>query len=707
MEYTDFHNIFISTLEKHAPLKKRYIRANNGPYMNKTLNCAVMLRSKLRNKFLKDRSDVSRKAYNKQRNYCVALFRKEKKKYYENLNIKHITDNKKFWKTVKPFFSDKKSPHTTVMLKENESVICDDAKCAEIFNNHFGNTINELDIDRTIHARHVVGIDDPIQKAIAKYVSHPSILRIKNMVNTTEPFDFCNVSEEQVKLEILKMDSSKATPSDSIPIKILKLNVDACSPPICSSYKNSLTSGKFPNELKHADLTPAFKRDDRLCKTNYRPISILPAVSKIYEKIMYRQLYAFFNSLLSKYLCGFRKGFNSQNCLIVMLEKLRKTLDNGGFTGILLTDLSKAFDCLQHDLLIAKLDAYGCSVNSLRLMHNYLTGRSHRTKINQTYSTWVDILYGVPQGSILGPLLFNIYINDLFMFTEAFEIANYADDCTPYECKDTLEDVIESLERDSLVLLQWYANNYLEPNVGKYHLLLSDKDENWAIQVATKTIFNSTHEKLLGITFDNKLTFDAHVSKLCDTAGQKLHALARIFTFMSFEKRKAIINAFILSQFSYCPLIWMFHSRKLNARINKIHERALRILFQDKHSSFIELLKKAGMIKIHHRNLQALATEMFKVKNNMSPLIMHDVFIQRSVKYNLRNKTEFATHVPHSVTQGTETLSYLGPKIWSLIPDKIKESTTLPIFKKNIKVWVPEKCPCRLCKTYIANVGFV
>ena len=132
ISYYQFHKIFMELLDRHIPPKKRYIRANSAPYMNNVLNHAVMLRTRLRNKYLRNKNEASKKAYNRQRNYCVSLFRKERRKYYENLNVKCITDNKKFWRTVKPFFSDKKSPVSSIMLKEKDAIICQDEKCAEI-----------------------------------------------------------------------------------------------------------------------------------------------------------------------------------------------------------------------------------------------------------------------------------------------------------------------------------------------------------------------------------------------------------------------------------------------------------------------------------------------------------------------------------------------------------------------------------------------
>ena len=295
----------------------------------------------------------------------------------------------------------------------------------------------------------------------------------------------------------------------------------------------------------------------------------------------------------------------------------------------------------------------------------------------------------------------------MFLFSNNFEIANYADDCTPYEFSGSLDEVINKLEQDSLCLIQWYQNNYLKPNADKWHLLLSKNRDDISITIGNECIYNSENEKLLGIFFDNKLNFKTHVNKLCKKAGQKLHALARISNFMSLNKRKLIMNAFISSQFSYCPLIWMCHSRSLNSRINRIHERALRIVYKDYDSSFESLLEKSGSVKIHQRNLQTLATEIYKVMHDLSPTLMNEIFQLKDSTYNLRKNTTFKTRNVKSVYYGTETISYLGPKIWELVPNEIKNSTTLSIFKSKIKDWIPNDCPCRLCKEYVANVGFI
>ena len=228
-----------------------------------------------------------------------------------------------------------------------------------------------------------------------------------------------------------------------------------------------------------------------------------------------------------------------------------------------------------------------------------------------------------------------------------------------------------------------------------------------SVNIESECIYGESSVDLLGIKIDDSLTFTLHVSKLCKNANQKLHALARIAKYLCKDKLKLIMKTFIQSQFNYCPLTWMFHSRTLNTKINKLHERALRIVHNDPTLSFQELLEIDGSMSIHHRNLQRLAIEMFKIKDNLSSPLMKQLFISNHTSYNFRKTREWVIPEVRTVLYGTETIRYRGPKTWDMIPADIKESISLQEFKIKIKQWRPVGCTCRLCKDYIYGVGFI
>ena len=309
---------------------------------------------------------------------------------------------------------------------------------------------------------------------------------------------------------------------------------------------------------------------------------------------------------------------------------------------------------MTHDLLIAKPHALNFDMNALSLIFNYLTKRKQRVKINSIFSSYLNIFQGVPQGSILGPLLFNLFLCDLFLFVEEVDIMSYADDNTAYVCSENNDVTLEKLEEVGKVLFEWFSNNFLKASANKCHLILST-DEPFSINIDNEVIKNSNNKKLLGINLNNRLAFDTHVANICNRVSNKFHALARISQYINIHKRRMTMKAFIASEFGYCPLVWMFHSRKLNSRVNKLDERELRIVCQDYASSFTELLEKDNSTTIHNRNVQLLATELFKVKNGLSPPFMNKIFVENTQHYyDLRKKTEFKRNNVKTVYNGVQ-----------------------------------------------------
>ena len=361
-------------------------------------------------------------------------------------------------------------------------------------------------------------------------------------------------------------------------------------------------------------------------------------------------------------------------------------------------DLSKAYDCLPHDLLIAKLEAYGFDNDSLQLICSYLESRYQRVKIGSCKSTRRKIKIGVPQGSVLGPLFFNIFINDLFLMSLESEICNFADDNTIFACGNTIQEIVIKLENDLGLLLDWFSKNGMIANPEKFQIMflgLSDQ-RCLCLNIEGKKLPATDTVKLLGIQIDNKLKLNKHIHELCSKVNQKVSAFARLNTYLSPDQATKICDTIILSNFNYCPLVWLFCSDAANDEINRAHKRCLRVLYQDFESSFQLLLSRDNSQTIHVKNLQKLMTEIYKSVKKLNPSYLWEFHERKEVTYDLRTK-DLCKLPKIKKRYGSESLSFRGSLLWNTLSDNIKQSPTLAAFKNQIKSWTGDKCTCRLC----------
>ena len=296
-------------------MKEKYIRRNQKPFTNKSVQKAIMVRTQLLNKFRKENPFINKLTYKRQRTFCTKLIKRTKRNFYYNLNVNKITDNKSFWKTVNSSFTEKTLKDEKIVLVENDTTFSKENEVAEIFRSYFDGIVDGLNIKRCEISKED---SNPILKAIKSFEKHPSILKIKELSSGCR-FSFENVSLEDVKKVTRELDISKASQLLDIPTKIIKQNADIFAEFFFVNINHSINNSTLPEQLKWADVKPVFKKNSRNVKENYRPVSILPNISKIYERCLYAQLYDYFDVIFSRNQCGFRKGFSVVNCLHPMI----------------------------------------------------------------------------------------------------------------------------------------------------------------------------------------------------------------------------------------------------------------------------------------------------------------------------------------------------------------------------------------------------
>ena len=268
-------------------------------------------------------------------------------------------------------------------MNEGGKILIENMKIAKTFNSYFESVTDSLELfDRPLQP--YVSCDK-VQNIIKSFSNHPSIIKIKHKFKRSKKLSFQYVSEATVKKVVKSLRSDKSTTGE-IPVNVLK-NCENCVLDLANCINEAIRNNKFPNSLRLSDITPVFKKPD---KANYRPVSVLPLLSKVFEKIIYDQFYEYLENFLSELLCGFRKAHFTQHALFRLIQKWQAELDSGGYAGTIFMDLSKAYDCLSHDLLIAKLEA-GLDVGSLNFLLDYLSLRKHRTKVSSSDSKWSEI----------------------------------------------------------------------------------------------------------------------------------------------------------------------------------------------------------------------------------------------------------------------------------------------------------------------------
>ena len=348
------------------------------------------------------------------------------------------------------------------------------------------------------------------------------------------------------------------------------------------------------------------------------------------------------------------------------------------------------------------MKAYGLSTNACEFLNSYLSDRKQRVKIGQNHSNWLNILKGVPQGSILGPLLFNIFINDIFYFIKHSSIYNYADDNTlsySHKCLSTTKSVLVS---ESTKAITWFGDNKMQANPDKFQAIMLGKnghDNCTSLTICGSEIKCEDSVKLLGVTIDFKLNFEIYISNICRKAARQINVLLRIGKYLSLETKILIYKSFIRSNFNYCPLVWHFCSKCSTDKLEKLQYRALRLVFNDFSSSYEALLEKANMPTLHIGRIRLIAIETFKILHKLSPVYLHDLVSYKESSYSFRYDNLVDLPRVRTTRYGKSTFCYEAAGVWNSLPNELRKVEDFGEFGRLVHTWGGSSCKCSKCKS--------
>ena len=511
--YSEFHRVISQKYNKCFPYRKmNKPYHNNKPWLTNAMKESIKMKNKLyiiRNKG--NMSDESNERYRMYRNKLNHILRSAERKYYQDLLIEHKANVKKSWQIIKGIINKRKYRINNTKFKHNGDIIEDGKLVADKFNKYFVN----------------------VGETLAKSIS-PSKRKPEEYINfkPSEYFYLTEVSENEINTIIGNFNNS--SPGwDELKPGLIKMIKNYVKTPLTHICNRSFETGIFPSELKIANVVPIFKSSDEMIFSNYRPVSVLPVFSKVLERLMYNRLITYINQnhLLYNLQFGFQKGKSTHMALITLIDKISEALDDGDFVIGVFLDFSKAFDTVDHNILLKKLDIYGIRGLALKWFGSYLSNRMQYVTYNSIKSEREVIKCGVPQGSILGPLLSLIYINDLATVSRNCLPILFADDTNIFLTGKNLSELTEFLNEDLVNIEEWLRCNRLSLNVLKTnYMIFTTKNKlghDVDIFVNNVRIERVYVTKFLGVQIDSKLNWKNHIEYTCKKLSKCVGIIAK------------------------------------------------------------------------------------------------------------------------------------------------------------------------------------
>lgn len=686
--YNVFIEIFSRAYNKVFPKKECILKPKTlkSPWMTESLLKSSKRKQKLYEKFLKKKTYANEKKYKAYTKLFERIKKQLKRNYYDEIMEKAEGNSKKTWNIIKEIIDKSKSITNNLpkQLNYKNEIISEKSKIAESFNDFFS----------------------CIGKNLASKIPNSKRNLMSYLKNADKIMKNNSLTPDELDKAFNTLQSNKSPGIDEISVNVVKEIYETIKPVLLHIFNLSITKGIFPSQLKTAKVTPIFKAGDPSDPGNYRPISVLPCFSKILERIMYNRLYEYLvqNNILYKKQFGFQKKHSTEHALMELISEITNSFENNECTIGVFIDLSKAFDTVDHDILISKLENYGVTGTNLSWFKHYLTDRKQCVTYDEFLTETKRITCGVPQGSILGPLLFLIYINDLHKTSRLLDFILFADDTNLFYSHKDIKTLFQIVNNELELISDWFIANKLSLNVKKTKYIFFCKNSKLdnlplklpALKVNNVDVKRVADTNFLGIIINETLNWNTHIKIIENKISKNIGVLYKAKQYLNINSLKKIYFAFINSYLNYCNIVWASTYKSKLKKIYNKQKHACRIIFgENKYTSISHRLKEICALNIYQLNIYQTLTFMHRVKNSNCPSLFLNQFKNVNHKYHTRY-SENAFKIPKANLNAKRfAIRYRGPKLWNSVLSNEMKSHSLVKSEKGLK---------SLLKNFILNL---
>ena len=677
--YDVFSNNYIELLNKYFPYKRiSRQKFKDKPYITSGIKVSIREKNKLYHKYLKNRSDVNEAAWKAYRNKVNTCIKIAETNYYRTILNDKNNNNANIWKTFGKIINKNKIKNKKCsILNIDDQDITDEIGITRAYNKHFSEIANRLG------AKFSNINNNEFQKFLGDPASQSIYLHSTN--------------EREIKDTIKNLKNTNSAGHDEFSSKFIKLSEPLLNSALVKIFNLALKTGTYPDRLKIAKVIPIFKKGSPTSVNNYRPISILSSINKIFEKILYARLIKYIDKfqLLYKYQYGFRKNHSTEHALIEFVDQVRFSMDKKELTCGIFIDLSKAFDTVNHNILIKKLEHYGIRGLALDLFKSYLINRKQYVQIEACKSETFPIECGVPQGSVLGPLLFLLFINDLPNCSTLGKFRIFADDTTVFFHCYNDQELISTGKTIMIELNSWFRSNKMTLNADKSSFTIFKSNRLYVpnlpdqIEFLDMKINKSSSIKFLGLTLDENLSWDQHINELSNKLKSLFHIFYNIRDFLNEKDIKMLYFTLVFSRIKYGIALYGQAAQTKVKKIQVLQNQLLKVLSKkDSDYPTEKLHKEFKILMVQDIKNHEILTFVHNYFNDNLPPVFDDYFNNFNHCYNTRNRNTSFQIRDHNTDLAALSVQIDGSKQWNNLNNDLKLIPKRKLFRKELKEYL-------------------